>query len=164
MRTAYALPALSQSGDRYEPRPANGDVCLRIGLSVKSSYWQKLTSVRHSDSGHAGLSRRTKYVRHASTRRMRLGTSTIYRFCFTKFMREMVRINKNTPHELQQMLQELADESKNQGLKMNNSKTKVMIEYDPPIYVQNTRIESIKSYICLGRMDSIRQAQRHLQG
>ncbi|MEG7522580.1 MAG: reverse transcriptase domain-containing protein, partial [Chromatiales bacterium] len=34
----------------------------------------------------------------------------------------------NTPHELQQMLQELADESENQGLKVNNSKTKVMME------------------------------------
>ena len=34
----------------------------------------------------------------------------------------------NTPHELQQMLQELADESDNQGLKMNKSKTKVIME------------------------------------
>ena len=83
-------------------------------------------------------------------------TSAIYGFCFTKFMREMVRINNNTPHELQQMLQELADERKNQGLTMNNSKTKVMIEYDPPIYVTNTRIENIKSYIRLGHRYSTR--------
>ncbi|MEG7521477.1 MAG: reverse transcriptase domain-containing protein, partial [Chromatiales bacterium] len=39
-----------------------------------------------------------------------------------------ILICANTPHELQQMLQELADESENQGLKINNSKTKVMME------------------------------------
>ena len=43
----------------------------------------------------------------------------------------------NTPHELQQTLQELADESDNQGLKMNKSKIKVMMGTDTPIYVNN---------------------------
>ena len=38
-----------------------------------------------------------------------------------------------TPHELQQMLQELADQSDNQGLKINKSKTKVIMETDTPI-------------------------------
>ena len=33
----------------------------------------------------------------------------------------------NAPRELQQMLQELADERENQGLKMNKSKTKVIM-------------------------------------
>ena len=33
-----------------------------------------------------------------------------------------ILIHANTPHELQQMLQELADESKNHGLKMDKSK------------------------------------------
>ena len=47
----------------------------------------------------------------------------------------------NTPHELQQMLQELPDESENQALKMNKSKTKVMIENDTTIYVNNTQTE-----------------------
>ena len=51
---------------------------------------------------------------------------------------------------LQQMLQELADESDNQGLKMNKLKTKVMMETDTPIYVNNTQIENIDSYIYLG--------------
>ena len=36
-----------------------------------------------------------------------------------------ILICANTPHELQQMLQELADDSENQGLKINKSKTKV---------------------------------------
>ena len=44
----------------------------------------------------------------------------------------------NTPHELQQMLKELADESENQGLKLNESKTKVLLKNDTPIYVNNT--------------------------
>ena len=45
------------------------------------------------------------------------------------------------------MLQELADESKNQGLKNNKSKIKVMMENDTPIYVNNTQIENVESYI-----------------
>ena len=53
----------------------------------------------------------------------------------------------NTPHALQQMLQELADVSDNQGLKMNKLKTKVMMETDTPIYVNNTQIENVESYI-----------------
>ena len=43
---------------------------------------------------------------------------------------DAILICANTPHELQQMLQELADESDNQGLKMSKSKTKVMNETD----------------------------------
>ena len=46
------------------------------------------------------------------------------------------------------MLQELADERENQGLMtMNKSKTKVMMENDTPVYVNNTQIEI---YIYLG--------------
>ena len=58
-----------------------------------------------------------------------------------------ILICANTPHELQQMLQELADESNNQSLKMNKSKTKVIMETDIPIYVNNTQIENVESYI-----------------
>ena len=43
----------------------------------------------------------------------------------------------NTPHELQQMLQELVDKSENQGLKTNKSKAKVMMENDTPINVES---------------------------
>ena len=38
----------------------------------------------------------------------------------------------NTPHELQQMLEEIADQSKNECLKMHKSKTKAMMENDIP--------------------------------
>ena len=44
-----------------------------------------------------------------------------------------VHIYARTPPALQQMLQELADESDNQGLKMKKSKTKMMMETDTPI-------------------------------
>ena len=44
-----------------------------------------------------------------------------------------ILICANTPHELQQMLQGLVDESENQGPNMNMSKTKVMMENDTPI-------------------------------
>ena len=82
------------------------------------------------------------------------------------------------------MLQELADESENQVLKMNKSKTKVMMENHSWIYVSNysdkehwklhlpgTEIQHQKqkprqgdSKKNHGRMDSIRQAPPHLQG
>ena len=62
----------------------------------------------------------------------------------------------NTPHELQRMQQELADESDNQSLKMNKSKTKVMFETDTPIYVTNTQIENVQSYIYLGQRYNLR--------
>ena len=56
-----------------------------------------------------------------------------------KYLRRHLRfaddilICANTPHELQQMLQELVDETESWGLKMNKSKTKVMMENDTPI-------------------------------
>ena len=62
-----------------------------------------------------------------------------------------ILICANTPYELQQMLQELSDESDNQGVKMNKSNTKVMMETDTPIYVNNTQIENVESYIYLGQ-------------
>ena len=48
------------------------------------------------------------------------------------------------------MVHELADESENQGLKMNKSKTNVMMENDIPIYVNNTQTENVESYTYLG--------------
>ena len=60
-----------------------------------------------------------------------------------------ILICTNTPHEQQQMLQELADERDNRGLKMNKSKTKVMMEGDTPIFVNNAQIENVESYIYL---------------
>ena len=56
-----------------------------------------------------------------------------------------IHICANTPHMLQQMLQELADEIESQGLKANKSKE--MMENDTPINVRNTQIENAESYI-----------------
>ena len=44
-------------------------------------------------------------------------------------------IYANTPHELQQMLPELAYKSKTQSLMINKSKAKVMMENDTPVYI-----------------------------
>ena len=46
-----------------------------------------------------------------------------------------ILISANTPHELQQMLHELADESEKLCLKMHNSKTNVLIEHNIPIVI-----------------------------
>ena len=62
-----------------------------------------------------------------------------------------VLICANTPHELQQMLQELADENENQGLKVNKSKTKVMTENNTPIYTINIQIEKVESHVYMGQ-------------
>ena len=48
MRTAHVFAALSQPGDRYKLYMTTGDICLQIGLSVKRSYWLKLTSLGNS--------------------------------------------------------------------------------------------------------------------
>ena len=47
--------------------------------------------------------------------------------------------------DILQMLQELADQSENQGLKMNKSKTKVMVENESHKYVNNSQIEKLKA-------------------
>ena len=70
-------------------------------------------------------------------------------YCIYLRFADDILICANTRHELQQMLQELADESDNQGLKMNISKIKVMVETDTPMYVNNTQIVNIESYIYL---------------
>ena len=62
----------------------------------------------------------------------------------------------NIPHELQHMLQELAVESNNQGLKMNKSKTKALMETDTSIYVNNIQIKNVESYIYPGQRYSTR--------
>ncbi len=67
-----------------------------------------------------------------------------------------ILICANTPHELQQMLPELDDESEDHVLKMNKSKAKVMMENDTPIHVNNTQIENVESSIYLGQRYSTR--------
>ena len=58
-----------------------------------------------------------------------------------------ILIYANTPHERQQPQKEVADESANQGLKINKSWIKVIIENDIPINVNYTQIENFESYI-----------------
>ena len=54
------------------------------------------------------------------------------------------------PQELQKMLQELSDESRRMGLKMNIAKTKVMVVDNTPINVNNVLIENVPGYVYLG--------------
>ena len=54
------------------------------------------------------------------------------------------------------MLQVLADENENQGLRMYKSKTKVMMENHTPIYINNTQIYDVESYTYLGQRYSTR--------
>ena len=61
----------------------------------------------------------------------------------------------NTPHELQQILQDI-DENENKGMKMDKSKTNVMMENHTPICVNHTQIENVDSYIYLGQIYTTR--------
>ena len=49
------------------------------------------------------------------------------------------------------MLQELSDESRRMGLKMNIAKTKVMVVDNTPINVNNALIENVQGYVYLGQ-------------
>ena len=62
-----------------------------------------------------------------------------------------------TPQELQQMLQELSDESRRMGLKMNIAKTKVMVVDNTPINVNNVLIETVQGYVYLGQHYSLKE-------
>ena len=61
------------------------------------------------------------------------------------------------PQELQQMLQELSDESRRMGLKMNIAKTKVMVVDNTPINVNNVLIENVQGYVYLGQHYSLKE-------
>ena len=62
-----------------------------------------------------------------------------------------------TPQELQHMLQELSDESRRMGLKMNIAKTKVMVVDNTPINVNNVLIENVQGYVYLGQHYSLKE-------
>ena len=59
-----------------------------------------------------------------------------------------------TPQELHHMLQELCDESRQMGLKMNIAKTKVMVVDNTKINVNNMVIENAEGYIYWATLDT----------
>ena len=48
------------------------------------------------------------------------------------------------------MLQEINDESRRMGLKMNIAKTKVMVIDNTPINLNNVLVENVEGYVYLG--------------
>ena len=60
------------------------------------------------------------------------------------------------------MQQELADKSGSQGLKVN--KSKMMMESDTPINVNNTHIENAESYVRLHGTETQHHIQKPRQG
>ena len=62
-----------------------------------------------------------------------------------------------TQQELQHMLQELSDESRRIGLKMNIAKANVMVVDNTPINVNNVLIESVQGYVYLGQHYSLKE-------
>ena len=62
-----------------------------------------------------------------------------------------------TPQELQYILQELSDESRRMGLKMNIAKKKVMAVDNTHINVNNVLIEDVQGYVYLGQHYSLKE-------
>ena len=62
-----------------------------------------------------------------------------------------------TPQKLQQMIQELSDENRRMGLKMNIAKTKVMVVDNTTINVNNVLIENVPGYVYLGQHYSLKE-------
>ena len=62
-----------------------------------------------------------------------------------------------TPQDLQQMLQELSDESRRMGLKMDIAKTKVMVVDNIPINVNSVLIENVPGYVYLVQHYSLKE-------
>ena len=73
------------------------------------------------------------------------------------FFADDIFLCTETPQELQQMLQELSDESRQMGLKMNITKTKVMVVENTPINVNNVLIENVPGYVYLGQHYSLKE-------
>ena len=59
------------------------------------------------------------------------------------------------------MLQELSDESRRMGLKMNIAKTKVMVVDNTPINVINVLIENVPGYVYLGQHYSLKEKNQY---
>ena len=55
------------------------------------------------------------------------------------------------------MLQELSDESRRMGLKMNIAKSEVMVADNTPINVNNVLIENVPGYVYLGQHYSLKE-------
>ena len=62
-----------------------------------------------------------------------------------------------TPQELQHMQQELSDESRRMGLRLNIANTKVMVVYNTLINVNNVLIENVEGYVYLGQRYSLKE-------
>ena len=65
-----------------------------------------------------------------------------------------------TPQELQHMLQQLSNESRQMGLKKNIAKTKMMVLDNNPINVNNVLIEHLEGYVYLGQTTASRKGTR----
>ena len=61
------------------------------------------------------------------------------------------------PQELQHIPQELSDESRRMGVKMNIANTKVMVVDNTPINVNNVLIENVPGYEYLGQHYSLKE-------
>ena len=84
-----------------------------------------------------------------------LNTDTIFALLMTYSYAQ-----KHWLQELQQMLQELSDESRRMDLKMNIAMTKVMVVDNTPINVNNVLIENVEGYVSWDNATASRKRTR----
>ena len=65
--------------------------------------------------------------------------------------------------KIHQMLQELYDESRRMGLKMNIAKIKVMVVDNTPINVNNMLIENVEGFMYLGQHYSLKEKNQDIE-
>ena len=65
-------------------------------------------------------------------------------------------MHRNT-QELQHMLQNISDESRRMGLKVDIAKTKVVVVDNTPINVNNVLIDNVQGYMYLGLHYSLKE-------
>ena len=96
---------------------------MRVHLHIENNKINIKIGVRQGDRYHIAQAVDGSTRKHIPTNNLRKQNLKIDGEYISHLrFADNILICANTPHELQQMLQELADESDNQGLKMNKSK------------------------------------------
>ena len=68
-----------------------------------------------------------------------------------------------TTRELQQMPLELCDEDSQPGQKMNIVNTMVMFTDNTPVHVNNSQMENVEGYVCLGQHCNLKKQDNVIQ-
>ncbi len=75
----------------------------------------------------------------------------------------MTLLSTHTTREIQHMPLELCDEDSQTGQKMNIVNTMVMFSYDTTVHVNNSQMEHVEGYVCLGQHSNLKKQDNVIQ-